>query len=208
MSTDDSSASRTYPATVDEYRRWWAEQRPDIPYGFCWCGCGQPTNLSRQRDTKLNYFAREPKRYIRGHAYTRPISRSDYKLENRGFDTLCWTWQRNIGPLGYGTLHERHTGKRLLAHRVYFERHRGPIPTGHQLHHLCNNRSCVNPEHLKPATLSEHRHIHGDTAKLTPQEVREIRELRGLSQGEIARRYGVSQSNIWYLLNGRTWRHV
>ena len=207
MSTEDSSASRTYPTTVDEYRRWWTEQRPDIPYGFCWCGCGQPTNLSRQRDTKLNRFAGEPKRYVRGHAYTRPISENDYKLEDRGFDTPCWIWQRYANTLGYGTVWDRRAQKLRLAHRVYYELHRGTIPMNKELDHLCRVRQCVNPNHLE--VVSGRVNVQrGATAKLNPEDVRAIRELRSLTQAEIAARYNVSQSTIYHLLSGRTWRNV
>ncbi len=40
------------------------------------------------------------------------------------------------------------------AHRVYYERVHGPIPDGLDLDHLCNQRDCVNPEHMESVTRS------------------------------------------------------
>jgi hypothetical protein len=42
------------------------------------------------------------------------------------------------------------------AHRVVYEMLVGSIPTGLDLHHLCRNTWCVNPEHLEPLVYFEH----------------------------------------------------
>lgn len=150
-----------YPSTVDEYRQWWSEQCPNVPYGECWCGCGQETNLSSTRDVRQGRFADEPVRYIRGHGFTKPESDNDYKLEDCGYGSACWIWQGNVDAYeGYGVIRERSTHKRLLAHRVYFERHGGLIPNGHHLHHDCEQRACVNPEHVHPLSPGDHSAEH------------------------------------------------
>lgn len=65
-------------------------------------------------------------------------------------NTGCWLWLGGVGPLGYGTFGMR---KRMfLAHRVSYELHRGFIPEGMVLDHLCKQRSCVNPDHLRVVT--------------------------------------------------------
>lgn len=52
---------------------------------------------------------------------------------------------------GYGRL--RWNGKELMAHRLSYEAHVGPIPDGLLLDHTCRNRCCINPQHLEPVTV-------------------------------------------------------
>lgn len=54
------------------------------------------------------------------------------------------------------------TGRRgvFLAHRVVWEQTHGEIPEGHQIHHLCENKACVNVEHLVCLTPAEHKVLH------------------------------------------------
>jgi HNH endonuclease len=44
-----------------------------------------------------------------------------------------------------------------MAHRYAYEALVGPIPTDHDIDHLCGNSLCVNPEHLEPVTPWENR---------------------------------------------------
>lgn len=64
----------------------------------------------------------------------------------------CWLW---LGATvdGYGRISV--DGRDLMAHRVAYEVHVGPIPEGMQLDHLCRNRACCNPAHLEPVTQAE-----------------------------------------------------
>lgn len=66
----------------------------------------------------------------------------------------CWLWTGAISTNGYGLLW-LHSRKYLMAHRVSFEMHVGPIQAGLTLDHLCRNRACVNPSHLEPVTNRE-----------------------------------------------------
>jgi hypothetical protein len=47
-------------------------------------------------------------------------------------------------------------GKCRDAYVVSYELLIGEIPKGHELHHTCENRLCVNPDHLKPLTRKDH----------------------------------------------------
>ena len=60
----------------------------------------------------------------------------------------CWIWTASKDRLGYGKFGR----PSVLAYRFSYELHRGKIPSGLELDHLCRNPSCVNPEHLEAVT--------------------------------------------------------
>lgn len=65
----------------------------------------------------------------------------------------CWT---GIGrPMRNGYRVVRDQGKPMLAHRLSFIAHKGPIPDGLVIDHLCRNRACCNPDHLEAVTNAE-----------------------------------------------------
>ena len=69
--------------TVEEYRQWW-EENTDVPYGHCWCGCGQRTGISDVTNASEHYFKGEPFRYVRGHRHrAHPSEVEAYKREWR-----------------------------------------------------------------------------------------------------------------------------
>lgn len=67
----------------------------------------------------------------------------------------CWLWMAAINRDGYGVFGLDRKRKSPLAHRVSYEWHKGPIPQGLQIDHLCKVRCCVNPDHLEAVTPRE-----------------------------------------------------
>lgn len=45
------------------------EDTTEIPYGYCHCGCGQPTNLAKKSDSRFGWVRGRPVRFIPGHQF-------------------------------------------------------------------------------------------------------------------------------------------
>jgi len=95
----------------------------------------------------------------------------------------------------------------------------GPIPTGGQILHTCDNRFCVNPDHLWLGTQLDNiqdmndkgRCQQGEThydSKLTPEQVLAIFDDKETSHSELGRRYGVHMTNIMKIRKGLNWKRL
>lgn len=123
----------------------------------------------------------------------------------------CWVWTAYLGTHGYGSF--KLDGKMRRAQRVAFQLTRGPIPDGMCVLHACDNRTCVNPDHL---WLGTHGDNNTDRAKkgrshsvLCETDVMLIRDLAVTqSHGAIARWFGVAQPTISRIMDGTGWTHV
>lgn len=71
----------------------------------------------------------------------------------------CWVSGYFLTPNGYAHVTGRDPETKedhvYLAHRAAWTYYNGPIEEGHVIDHLCRNRRCVNPEHLRSITLFE-----------------------------------------------------
>ena len=65
----------------------------------------------------------------------------------------CWEWIGWKNRWGYGQLSANK--KRHLSHRVSYQMAKGPIPDGMFIDHICRNRACVRPEHLRIVNAKE-----------------------------------------------------
>jgi hypothetical protein len=79
------------------------------------------------------------------------VSLDRYELSEDG----CWVWTGPRMNGGYGVVNYGR-GRSARAHRLMYERHKGPIPTGYEIDHTCENPPCVNPAHLDAVTRAEH----------------------------------------------------
>lgn len=71
--------------------------------------------------------------------------------ENSG----CWNFTSSISRTNNGRFYYNY--KCWDAYVIGYILLGGEIPKGYLLHHICENRLCVNPEHLMPVTRVEHQ---------------------------------------------------
>ena len=120
----------------------------------------------------------------------------------------CWEWNAGKFTYGYGCF--KKNGKGMYAHRVAWELTNGPIPEGKLVLHKCDNRGCVNPNHLYIGTNSNNMQDrsernpsgcgHGQP-KLSIEDVRKIRKLLAdkVPQRRIATMFKVHQGTISHI---------
>lgn len=73
------------------------------------------------------------------------------RVDSKAGPSGCWLWTGGALPNGYGQFHNQY------PHRISYEFYVGPIPETLQLDHICHNRLCVNPAHLRPVTGKQNR---------------------------------------------------
>jgi len=115
-------------------------------------------------------------------------------VNTHGFNPeVCWEWLGAGKGNGYGQVRGAQSGN-TTAHRRSFELFCGQIPDGLDVCHSCDNRFCVNPDHLFAGTRAENmadmkakgRGVAGCRKHLKEATVQEIR--RRLNQGVPMRR--------------------
>ena len=93
------------------------------------------------------------------------LERIDARYDKPSEDE-CWNFTGYLNPDGYGQAAAGSVNgkqKMILTHRAMHELHVGQIPLDMTIDHLCRNRACGNPKHLRILTLSENI-SHGDSA--------------------------------------------
>lgn len=154
------------------------------------------------------------------HTVLRPVFRGTPEERLRE-----WSQPRESGCIEYtGKLRrDGYAGFKLgekshLAHRVAYELAKGPIPEGAEIRHTCDNRACINPDHLVPGTRQDNvddctrqlRHIWGERSphsKLTAEQVYEIRDSAE-PRKELAARFGVRVQTVRGIQIRKKWKNL
>lgn len=130
-----------------------------------------------------------------------------------------------VGCRRNGYVRVRRGGPMVSLHRWVWEQEHGPIPSGMEVCHRCDNPPCCNIEHLFLGTHSDNMqdaaakgrlsgpsrrgegHARNQHTGLKEADVRAIRAETG-THAEIAERFGVSRSTVKDIRQRKTWRHV
>lgn len=185
---------------------------------LCACGCGLPTSLITRSNKYDGSVAGAYRRYRVGHGNRKPKPTVEFLRQSTtvNVQTGCWEWVGRLAATGYGMLCVGRKG--AGAHRVMYKLTHGDIPVGHQIRHKCDNRKCINPDHLETGTIADNmrdkaergRATRGSShhsSKLTEDQARLIKHS---SEGPaaLARLFGVSERAITFIKSGRNWKHI
>jgi hypothetical protein len=136
--------------------------------------------------------------------------------------TGCWNWTAGLDRDGYSVFEFRPFAQR--GHRASWIIHNGSIPDGMLVCHKCDNRKCINPDHLFLGTSSDNnqdmmnkmRNIYhcgskSVLSKLTEEKVIEMRDRYakgGITQRKLALEYGIGYKAVCKIINRQRWTHV
>lgn len=113
----------------------------------------------------------------------------------------CWEWTAAQQGAGYGYI--KAWGSMRLAHRVSYELANGPIPEGMVIDHICHNRACVNPGHLRLATRKQNNENQAGLSSTNKSGIRGVSWCAGrnkwavyVSQNDKTQYFGLYESIV------------
>jgi len=144
----------------------------------------------------------------------------------------CWLWTGTLSGgdelRGYGVFD--FMKKSYKAHRASYEVFNGTIPEGLLIRHDCDQRTCVNPQHLSVGTKKDNaddmvrrgrwmgvrkdfNNVSGENsynAKFNESQVREIRSLRdsGMKGVDVAKMFNTTPVQVCKLYKRTRWKHL
>lgn len=188
----------------------------------------EPTIQETAGAVKLELTEKELSRFLRKIDKNGPMP-ADESLGR------CWEWNGGKFNTGYGAFKLRR--KQYRAHRLSFEIHKHVLEPNELACHHCDNRVCVNPDHLFKGTQKENledavrkgRMMSGDRHtsrtcrasrprgekhkchKITSEQVLLIREMYAsgnFTLRKLGLEFGITATAILFIVKRKTWQHL
>jgi hypothetical protein len=136
--------------------------------------------------------------------------------------SYCWLWAGAVSKSGYGNYYNTGT------HRFAYRDAKGAIPKGCVIMHSCDNKLCVNPNHLSIGTYKDNSidmrnkkrnavfkgESHGNS-KLTEADVIYIKAIYKKGNrwnpgnaDDLAARFNITKNYVSELCRGYKWKHL
>jgi len=149
-----------------------------------------------------------------------------WKQVDKQHMNMCWFWRGTLNKNGYGDFDFRLHGTRFRtsSHRAsYMITNNCHIPEGLCVLHSCDNKQCVNPNHLSTGTqldnihdmIRKNRHPrpsgeNSASAKLTAQDIITIRQRAENDEKlrDIANDFPVDPCQISRIIAKKRWRKL
>lgn len=157
----------------------------------------------------------------------------EYEIDSNG----CWNCTSHR-PSKQGYLRVRRKGKLIMMHRYIYAKYVGRIPKGYCVMHTCDNRQCINPEHLQVGTIADNNYDmwqkgrgvsppkgkypesfkgreqirHGEDNNMSILTAAQVMWIRAQpherTHTSIAKELGVDRTTIALIRKGKTWKHL
>lgn len=96
----------------------------------------------------------------------------------------CWAWDGRSDANGYFRV--AFGGQIDGVHRTAYRVANGPIPEGMTVDHICFEKGCVNPDHLRLLSRAENSAYRDPDAASRPRKRTDDNELRGIVEAFLA----------------------
>lgn len=142
----------------------------------------------------------------------------EYSVDRNGC-WVCTSHSRNTS--GYPTI--KREGMTWTMNRYVLQEKLGRVLQENcYALHTCGNRGCINPDHIYEGTSLENRKdaLNDGTARVFPsgaenprsavtdQVIEDVSKHPELSQRALAKVLGISQSLVWSIRKGITWKQL
>ncbi len=167
-----------------------------------------PDNYCKICGKKISY------KYIYCIKHCRSLKDITYYIDDNG----CYICDSHVcGSNGASSININ--GKSIDIYRYLWIKKNGYILKGFELRHKCDNRKCINLDHLELGTHKDNmtdmvkrdRSLRGErhsNVKLTEQQVIEILNDDVTSIKKLSEKYNISRRNIYNIKNKRSWIYL